>query len=142
MMQAENAAAAGMGGMAMPGLGAGMIANMMQQEGPIVQTVLLRTDGSSTQLAVDMSPRENAICQILGGPTSFLGQLLDLKVVVMMRLQQDGLPTNTHRLPQPLDQAGLVRGDLLLVRMDEGAQPQDFLLQEYQTYFGMHPPRV
>lgn len=123
------------------GLNLGMLSGFMQQDGPTIQAVVLKADGSAQELEVDMSPRKNEIGQILGGSSTFLGQLETENVVVMMRRDTDGLEENRTQLPAPLDRAEVVLGDLLLLRMDEGAQPRSFTLQEYREYCAKNPAR-
>lgn len=71
---------------------------------------------------------------LLGGTGSFVGQLLDLQVVVMMRADQlKSLAASRHALPPPLNRER-VRGDMVLIRMDDNAEPQDFTYEQYAAY--------
>ena len=52
--------------------------------------------------------------------------------MVCKRRVGDDLPVNAYALPPPLDGVP-VRGDLLLIKMDEAAEPQDFTLIEWRA---------
>ena len=73
---------------------------------------------------------------ILKGTATFIGQLPDIDVVIMCcERSQFQLMENRNKLPPPYDE-DRVTGPVLLVRMDENAEPRDFTLQEYLDYCG------
>eukprot|EP01083_Nonionella_stella_P059904 156710_1 len=110
------------------------LAKIMKEEGPIVQGVLLKHNGDIEEMALDMTPRKNLVAKILGGTVSFVGQFPTLEVVVM-KLREPGadVATNMHKLQPPLHKA-TVKGDMLLVRMNESAIPVDFTKAEYDAF--------
>jgi thiol:disulfide interchange protein len=71
---------------------------------------------------------------LLGGSASFVGQLLDIQVVVMMlATQPKSLAQSRHALPSPLHRER-VRGPMVCIRMDDNAEPQDFTYEQYAAY--------
>jgi hypothetical protein len=87
-----------------------------------------------TEIDLDISPQKNEIFKILGGPQTFIGQWPDIDVVIMKA--DDGKVMNENTLPTPFDRED-VKGKILLVRMDENSDPQDFTLIEYLRYKGV-----
>jgi hypothetical protein len=68
-----------------------MIRGVMTQDGPIVQVVLLKADGSAEEHALDMTPKERNIEPFMGGQgVSIVGGFDDLGLVVRCLL--DPLP--------------------------------------------------
>lgn len=100
--------------------------------------VVLHADGKTSNPVVDMSPRVNALATMLGGSITFVGQYpAPLSATIMMRRDQKdkSLRVNEHVLAPPYHQdAGQLRGDIILVRMDEAAQPAELTLQEYEEF--------
>jgi len=117
-----------------------MIARMKQQSGPIVSAVLLSADGRSKQVTLDMTPKEDAVGQLLGGKATFVGSYPAPLDGVVMALREDvakelRAPVNKHVLPPPYDRdAGKLRGPFVLLRMDADSNPADVTLQEYQEF--------
>ncbi|GAB5369161.1 hypothetical protein AAMO2058_001381900 [Amorphochlora amoebiformis] len=105
----------------------------LSANGPHVTAIVLKANGKTETPKLDMTPRLNTPAQVLGGGITFLGTMPDLDVVVMIRRDQEGLPENKHHLPKPYTTAQ-VFGDILLIRMDESATPQDISLAEYKAY--------
>lgn len=116
-------------------LGLGNIFAVMREEGPVVKCVLAKADGTLQELELDMTPRLGKWGELLGGRTTFLGQYASLNVVVMARLdaKEEGAPRSKAVLKRPFHEAE-VHGDVLLVRMDDSATPQDFSLKEYEDF--------
>ena len=83
------------------------------------------------EIDVDIDPIKNEIFKILGGRQTFIGQWEELDVVVMK--SEDGNILNTNTLPSPFDTEE-VNGKILLMRMDENSDPQDFTLEEYRSF--------
>jgi hypothetical protein len=82
-------------------LSADNISSLMSQEGPVVKVVLLKEDGTSEELDADMSPKKATPQAILGGLATFLGQVPEQNVIIMMRREDTAsdLPENQHKLP-------------------------------------------
>lgn len=113
------------------------IGALMKAVGPHCKCVKLLADGTSVELVLDMTPKLNEAARELGGKAGFVGQFPDLNVVVMCVRDADSLPLNAHSLPAPLDELtgrDAPRGDLLLLRMDDDAEPQDFTLEEWNQF--------
>ena len=71
---------------------------------------------------------------ILKGTATFIGQYADIDVVVMRCSETPfQLMENRNRLPPPFENERVV-GPVLLVRMDEHGNPQDFTVKEYLDY--------
>lgn len=83
------------------------------------------------EIEIDIDPIKNEIFKILKGRQTFIGQWEDLDVVIMKA--EDGKVTNMNTLPPPFDTEE-VMGKILLMRMDENSDPQDFTLEEYQSF--------
>jgi len=96
------------------------------------------------EIHVDISPHKNEIFKILRGKASFLGQWPDEQVVIIKTEPDESLTDltlNTNRLPRPFTNMS-VYGRILLIRMDENADPQDFTLKEYTRMTQFTRPRT
>ena len=81
------------------------------------------------------TPLSSDMFYILKGPGTFIGQYEDIDVVVMKcRESFMELSTNQNRLPPPFDNE-CVLGPILLVRMNQNSEPEDFTLEEFTRYF-------
>lgn len=89
--------------------------------------------GKVEEIYLDISPHKNEIFLLLGGRQTFIGQWPDIDVVIMKA--EDGLTKNENELPHPFHNEE-VHGKILLVRMDEDSNPQDFTLHEYESFLG------
>ena len=71
---------------------------------------------------------------ILKGTATFVGQWPELDVVIL-RCEKSmfDLMINRNRLPEPFDKE-VIQGPVLLVRMDQRAEPQDFTLAEFLDF--------
>tara|TARA_R110000803_G_scaffold16170_2_gene44382 strand:- start:817 stop:1140 length:324 start_codon:yes stop_codon:yes gene_type:complete len=87
--------------------------------------------GNIEEIELDISSSKNEIFKLLGGRQTFIGQWPDIDVVIMM--PEDGKVKNENTLPHPFDVED-VYGKILLVRMDEKSEPQDFTVKEYQSF--------
>jgi len=79
------------------------------------------------------SPLQRDIFALLKGPGTFVGQYEDMDVVIMKCRENESLlelVRNENKLPRPFEEE-LVLGPILLVRMNEASEPEDFTLQEY-----------
>ena len=83
------------------------------------------------EIEVDIDPIKNEIFKILGGRQTFIGQWEELDVVIMK--PENGDVFNMNTLPYPFDKEE-VNGKILLMRMDENSEPQDFTLEEYRSF--------
>jgi len=90
------------------------------------------------EIDLDIEPSKNEIFKLLGGRGTFIGQWPEIDVVIMKAEQ--GLMENDNILPYPFH-GEEVRGKILLVRMDENSEPQDFTLEEYLS-LGTRDKRV
>ena len=93
------------------------------------------TKGCVEEIHLDISPAKNQIFLLLGGPQTFIGQWPDIDVVIMK--PEDGKVKNENTLPPPFDTED-VYGKILLVRMDEHSEPQDFTLEEFKLFCLRH----
>tara|TARA_B100000405_G_scaffold302322_1_gene265375 strand:+ start:1466 stop:1870 length:405 start_codon:yes stop_codon:yes gene_type:complete len=96
------------------------------------------------EIDIDISPSKNEIFKILGGKASFLGQWPDEQVVIVKCEPKDStfeLNLNQNRLPRPFTNM-IVHGRILLLRMDDNAEPQDFTLKEYHKMTQITKPRT
>ena len=91
--------------------------------------------GNIEEIELDISSSKNEIFKLLGGRQTFIGQWPDIDVVIMM--PEDGKVKNEKTLPHPFDVED-VYGKILLVRMDENSDPQDFTLEEYESFLLRH----
>jgi len=85
-------------------------------------------------IELDIKPSKNQIFKILGGPQTFIGQWPEIDVVIM-KAETSTSTTNENTLPPPFDREE-VHGKVLLIRMDENSEPQDFTLEEYNLFGG------
>lgn len=90
------------------------------------------------EIEVDIDPSKNEIFKLLGGRATFIGQWPEIDVVIMK--PECGLIENENILPYPFH-GEEVKGKILLIRMDEQSEPQDFSLHEYRS-FGPRDERV
>lgn len=73
----------------------------------------------------------NNIYNVLGGRATFIGQWPEIDVVIMKAVTAE--KENENRLPPPFHDEH-TNGKILLIRMDEHSEPQDFTCQEYQAW--------
>ena len=87
--------------------------------------------GAIEEVYLDISPAKNQIFLLLGGPQTFIGQWPDIDVVIMKA--ENATMKNENKLPYPFNNEE-VYGKILLVRMDENSDPQDFTIEEYESF--------
>ena len=94
------------------------------------------------EINIDISPEKCEIFKILRGKASFVGQWPE-KDVVILKCDDSifDLEVNENRLPRPFTNM-IILGKILLVRMDEYSEPQDFTLQEYHEMTQKSKPRT
>lgn len=84
------------------------------------------------EIDINIDPVKNEIFKVLQGPATFVGQWPELDVVIMKRASAEG-EQNGNTLPSPFSDECIL-GKILLVRMDEDSEPQDFTLDEYNRF--------
>lgn len=87
--------------------------------------------GNIREIDLDINPSKNEIFKLLQGRQTFIGQWPEIDVVIMKA--ESATILNENILPPPFD-IEEVYGKILLVRMDEESEPQDFTLDEYLRY--------
>ena len=104
------------------------------------KAILIREKlGDIVEVDLDISAHKNEIFKILEGRQTFIGQWPDIDVVIMK--PEHGLIENENTLPFPFH-GEVVKGKILLIRMDENSDPQDFTLNEYMQLIGTGDKRV
>ena len=94
------------------------------------------------EIDLDISPEKNEIYKILRGKATFLGQWPDKSVVIVICDSSIfELSMNLNRLPRPFTNM-TVMGKILLIRMDEDSEPQNFTLKEYHHMTKETHPRT
>jgi hypothetical protein len=107
----------------------------------IKSVVVHETRGNIEEIDIDLLPEKNEIANLLGGNATFLGQWEDDLVVIMVRASTENLELNANKLPRPFTNMRIF-GKILLIRMDEDSEPQDFTLREYETMVKESTPRT
>ena len=98
----------------------------------MVKAILIREElNVIEEIDLDISPAKNEIFKLLGGAQTFIGQWPEINVVILK--SEDNKVRNENTLVHPFDNEK-VYGKILLVRMDENSEPQDFTLQEYRLF--------
>ena len=81
------------------------------------------------------TPLQGDIYMILKGPGTFIGQYEDIDVVIMKcRESPFEIGINQNKLPPPFEKEEVL-GPILLIRMNEFSQPEDFTLHEFETRY-------
>jgi hypothetical protein len=102
----------------------------------MTKAILIHEDvGNVEEIDLDIAPHKNEIFKLLEGRQTFIGQWPEIDVVIMK--PEDGKVKNENTLPNPFDVED-VFGKILLVRMDENSDPQDFTLEEYNSFLLGH----
>lgn len=83
------------------------------------------------EIDLDISAKKNEIFKLLEGRQTFIGQWPDIDVVILKA--ENTLIKNNNTLPPPFDTED-INGKILLVRMDENSEHQDFTLSEYNLF--------
>ena len=107
----------------------------------IKSVVVHETRGNIEEIDIDLLPEKNEIANLLGGNATFLGQWEDDLVVILVRASTESLELNANKLPRPFTNMRIF-GKILMIRMDEESEPQDFTLQEYKTMVKDSTPRT
>ena len=90
--------------------------------------------GHVQEIDLDIAPSKNEIFKLLCGRQTFIGQWPDIDVVIL-KAESSTSSTNENKLPKPFE-IEEVNGKILLVRMDENSEHQDFTLDEYKLFSG------
>jgi len=78
----------------------------------------------------------NDVHKILGGKVTFVGQWPEIDVVIIRAVHASCI--NENVLPPPFHEEE-VMGKILLVRMDEHSEPQDFTKEEFTAWAARTP---
>ncbi len=80
------------------------------------------------------SPLQKDLYTLLKGPGTFIGQFEEIDVVIMKcRESPFSLKPNQNKLPSPYENEHIL-GPILLIRMNNKSEPEDFLLKEFTVY--------
>ena len=89
--------------------------------------------GDIREVSLDISSRTSQVSQYLGGRGTFIGQWPEHDIVIMKCVDTIFDPgLNSNRLAKPFQNETVV-GPMLLIRMDEKAEPKDLFLSEVQA---------
>ena len=109
------------------------ISEILAETGPIVTVVILKVDGTQEEKLFDMTPMKNTLGKYLNDSVTFIGQYEDEQVVITKGLSNiNGI--NKNILPKPFDKETHY-GDIVLIRMDDDANPSDFTLDEFHLMY-------
>lgn len=101
---------------------------------PVKAVLISEEDGNITEIDLNISSEKREVYHILKGGATFIGQWPEIEVVIMKcRESVFELMENRNKLPKPFDKE-CTKGSILLVRMDENSDPQDFTLEEYLQF--------
>jgi hypothetical protein len=93
-------------------------------------TCILISEDEGNISEVDIDIRGNDLYRVLKGTGTFIGQFPDTDIVIMKCDESPfELLENRNKLPEPFHDE-YVFGPILMIRMDENADPQDFTLSE------------
>ena len=96
----------------------------------MVTCVLLSEDEGNIS-EVDINIHGNDLYKVLKGTGTFIGQFPDTDIVIMKCDESlFELLENRNKLPEPFHDE-VVNGPILLIRMDDNADPKDFTISEY-----------
>lgn len=78
----------------------------------------------------------NDVHKVLGGKVTFVGQWPEIDVVIIRAVHAPC--KNANVLPPPFHEEEIM-GKILLVRMDEHSEPQDFTKEEFMAWVARTP---
>lgn len=84
----------------------------------------------------DIQLDTDKIYTVLGGRATFIGQWPEIDVVIMKAVTAEW--ENENQLPPPFHEEH-TDGKILLVRMDQDSEPQDFTVKEYLAWVEQTP---
>ena len=98
---------------------------------PVSAVLINEDEGNICEITIDISPKRNEIYKLLKGVPTFIGQFPNTNVVIMKCGNSPfDLMRNRNILPHPFN-TEKVNGPILLLRMNDLAEPLDFKLNEY-----------
>jgi hypothetical protein len=118
------------------------IKKIMTSDSPEVKCVLLRMNGTTEEISLDMSPRLKMTQATLGGEITFLGQWEAIEAILVIRKDQKAskhMILNKHKLQPPFHNAE-VFGDILLMRSDANGDPKDLTVKKYEAFTKLEIP--
>lgn len=83
------------------------------------------------EVELNLAPHVNEAHILLGRHPTFIGQWPEIDVVIMK--SEIGEVPNENNLPEPFSNEDVL-GPILLIKMDEQSQPQNFTLEEYKRF--------
>lgn len=83
------------------------------------------------EVELDLAPHVNEAHILLGRHPTFIGQWPEIDVVIMK--SEIGKIPNENILPEPFSNEDVL-GPILLIKMDEHSEPQNFTLEEYKRF--------
>jgi Family of unknown function (DUF5880) len=105
----------------------------------MVKVLVLEPSGTAVEMDMNFDPKRNELSKFLDGTVTFIGQLIGTDVVIV-KATRHPVP-NTHRLPPPFESEEAY-GPIVLIRMDQSAEPRDYHLEEYRQYRSEPPQRT
>lgn len=101
-------------------------------EGKKKAILIAEEDGNITEIDLDIHPKKNEIVRHLKGTATFIGAIPEMDIVIMKCDKSPfDLMLNRNNLPPPFDDE-VIRGPILMVRMDENSEHQDLTLPEVE----------
>ena len=98
---------------------------------PVKAVLIYEIKNKIEEIRIDISKDPY---QLLKGSTTFIGQWPDINVVIMKnKTSMFELTDNMNTLPAPFNSDN-VKGPILLIRMNEESEPEDFTLEEYKKF--------
>ena len=98
--------------------------------------------GDIREVSLDISSRTSQVFEYLGGRGTFIGQWPEYNIVIMKCADSIFDPgINNNRLAKPFHMERVV-GPILLIRMDENAEPKDLFLSEVQESMLALPKQI
>lgn len=83
------------------------------------------------EVELDLAPHVNEAHILLERHPTFIGQWPEIDVVIMK--SEIGKIPNENILPEPFNNEDVL-GPILLIKMDEQSEPQNFTLEEYKRF--------
>jgi hypothetical protein len=83
------------------------------------------------EVELDLAPHVNEAHILLERHPTFIGQWPEIDVVIMK--SEIGEIPNENNLPEPFSNEDVL-GPILLIKMDEQSEPQNFTLEEYKRF--------
>ena len=98
---------------------------------PVKAVLIYEIKNKIEEIRIDISKDPY---QLLKGSTTFIGQWPEINVVIMKnKTSMFELADNRNTLPDPFHRDN-VKGPILLIRMNEDAEPEDFTIEEYKKF--------